>query len=484
MILLLPALICVLGAAVIPRFSTRRSRNIFVFCVTLLSSLALAFVTLRSSGETFVLLQVLPTLSMSFRVDAVNRIFLLLIAFLWPLAALYAFEYMEHETREGRFFVFYTLAYAVTQLLALSANIFTLYIFYECLTLTTFPLVTHKENADSTGAGFTYLKYTVGGAALAMEALVVLYGIAGGIADFTPGGVVTAETVVSSGHLHHFQIAFLFAFVGFGAKAAIFPLSSWLPRASVAPTPVTALLHAVAVVNAGVFACIRLIYDTFGTALIAGTWAQTAAVLLAAFTILFGAVAAVRERHLKRRLAWSTVYHLSYMLLAAALMTPAGLYAALAHMLAHGITKISLFFCAGAFLIRAGAEYVPDLRGISRSMPRITAFYVLAAFSLTGIPPLIGFLSKWDVASAAVAQGAWPAWIGAGAVIISSVLACVYLLEPAVQMIFLRAPEPRAASDPSWRMLLPLLILAVCIVLPAFWSAPVSSLLSAAVAPY
>ena len=424
MLLMLPALTVTLGGLISPRFRSRKARNALTFLVTLLSSLLLCGVSLRRDFAELTLLRITPLFSIAFRLDPVNRVFLLLVAFLWPLAALYAFEYMEHEEREDRFFAFYTLSYAVTQLLALSANLFTLYLFYECLTLITLPLVTHKEDGDSLRAGMVYLKYTISGAALGLIGIMAL-GHFGASGSFTPGGLLSPEAVSAHGDL--LRGIFLASFLGFAAKAALFPLSPWLPRASVAPTPVTALLHAVAVVNAGVFACLRLTYDCFGTALLAGSWTQTAVALLSAFTILFGAVLAVRERHLKRRLAWSTVYHLSYMLFSLSLMTPDGLNGALTHLVFHGIMKIVLFFCAGAFLVRANAEYLPDLRGLGRTMPWTVGVYTLAGLSLTGIPPLIGFLSKWAILSAAVPAGSWPAWAGAVALILSSVLAAVYL---------------------------------------------------------
>ena len=504
--LLLPALLCLTGGPAALLLKKRHSRNLFVFGITLLSSLLLVWICQAGDLPEFTLLRITELFSLSFRVDPSARIFLLLIAFLWPLASLYAFEYMashpagsggagsaasagkggsvsenagDADKRESRFFVFYTVSYGITQLLAMSSGLFTLYVFYECLTLSTLPLVTYHEDGDSLRAGMTYLKYTVGGAALGLLGIIALASF-GASGSFTPGGLLPAGLTFEQETFLH--AVFLLSFLGFGSKAALFPLSPWLPRASVAPTPVTALLHAVAVVNAGVFACIRLIYDCFGPALLAGSWAQTAAILLSSFTILFGAVMAVRERHLKRRLAWSTVYHLSYMLFSASLMTSAGLAGAFTHLVFHGLMKISLFYCAGAFQIRAGAEYLPDLRGIRRAMPWTVGFYTLAALALTGVPPLIGFLSKWAILSAAVPAGSWPAWIGATAVILSSVLAAVYLLEPAVQMLFMQG-EHAGASDPGWRILIPLGILAFCLVVPGIWPAPVRALIDAAALP-
>ena len=266
----------------------------------------------------------------------------------------------------------------------------------------------------------------------------------------------------------------LAAFLGFGVKAAVAPFSAWLPAASVAPTPVTALLHAVAVVNAGAFAVMRVTYDVFGTELLFGTFAQTAALAIACFTILLGACMAVRERHLKRRLAWSTVSNLSYMLMGAALMTEAGLEGALTHLVFHGLMKIVLFFCAGAILVRTGKEYVQDIRGFGKVMPWTCACFTVAAAALTGIPPLCGFVSKWRLLSAAVATGL-PMGIAATVTIIAAaVLTAVYVLSPVMAMYFRPLNQENrdlagAGKDPDWRMLLPIAAIAVMTVVAGLW---------------
>lgn len=480
MYILFPPLLALGCGALLTLWKHPKPRNTFTLLLCLATSCLLALCCFQMEGRAVTLLTITPLFSISFRIDAVNRVFLLLIAFLWPLACLYAFEYMEAEPHPRRFFMLYLLAYGCTQLLAMSANLFTLYLFYEMLTLVTLPLVTHHEDSDSLQAGMTYLKYTMGGAALGLIGLIVL-ACNGGSGSFLPGGVAGNFTSMENTDL--LRTAFVLSFVGFGAKAALYPLSRWLPRASVAPTPVTALLHAVAVVNAGAFACIRLVYDCFGVSLLRGSWAQIIVVLLSAFTIFFGAVYAVRERHLKRRLAWSTVYNLSYMLFSAAIMTQAGLKGALTHLLFHGMIKTMLFDCAGVFQQKAQAEYVPELRGIFHAMPWTVVLYTIAGVTLTGIPPFVGFLSKWNILTAAMENAAWYTWIGACAVILSSVLACVYLLEPAIQMIFLPGQNPRG-KDPSWQTLMPLGLLAVSIVLLGIWPDPVWQLLSSATALY
>lgn len=442
MFLLFPPLIALVGSALIPFLRKRIVRNLWTESVTLASAICAFFLAFQGgSSAMLTLFSVAPGLSVAFRLDGTGRVFFLLVSFLWPLASLYAFEYMTYEQREARFFTFYTLSFGVTQLLALSANLFTLYLFYECLTLITLPLVTHHDDRDSLSAGMTYLKFNIGGAALGLVGLITLCHF-GACGPFTPGGLLSAEGIAVQEDL--LRALFLVAFLGFSAKAALFPLSVWLPRVSVAPTPVTALLHAVAVVNAGAFAVLRLIYDCFGVALLAGSWAREAALMLSAFTVLFGAVMAVREHHLKRRLAWSTVSNLSYMLFSACLMTPAGHTGALTHLVFHGLIKITLFYCAGAFMIRCGKEYLEELRGLRRRMPFTVAVFTLAGIALTGIPPLPGFISKWKILNAAVAVASPGAWAGTVALILSSVLAAVYLLSPAVQMIF--SPSVHHAS--------------------------------------
>ncbi len=450
MLVPLPAL---LGALLVPLFRTRRARNLWTLLVTLLSALGawiFAWTPGAVDGEPLRLFEVLPGMAFTLRLDGAGRVFLLLVSFLWPLASLYAFDYMGHEKGEDSFFAFYTLSFAVSQLLALSGNLFTFYVFYECLTLATLPLVTHRADPESLRAGNVYVRYSIGGAALGLVGLLVLIFL-GAAGDFIPGGAISPEAAaLDHGGLNPalLRIFFFAALLGFSTKAALFPLSAWLPRVSVAPTPVTALLHAVAVVNAGAFALFRFIWDSFGPDLIRGTWIQDAALVLAAFTILLGAVMAVREQHLKRRLAWSTVSNLSYILFAFCLLSREGILAGFSHMVFHSLIKITLFWCAGMFQVKAGLEYLTDLRGAGRKMPLTAAVFTLAGIALIGIPPFPGFLSKWKIASAAIALGTPAAWFGAAALILSSVLGCIYLLLPAIQMFFLDAsPAVRALGD-------------------------------------
>ncbi|MDO5377477.1 MAG: proton-conducting transporter membrane subunit [Clostridia bacterium] len=444
------------------RFPNRRSRCVFVEGVTLLTSLLVLLCFLRGRGPVTAF-DLLPGLPIAFMIDGVGGVFTAIVAFLWPLATLYGFEYMEHEGGENHFFALYTITYGVTLGISTAANLLTLYLFYEFLTICTLPLVMHGTKPEAIRAGHQYMMYSFFGAALAFIGvmLVIVYGDGGA---FAMGGVL--GEAFAAEHPLLLQAAYLCMFVGFGVKAAVFPTHAWLPSASVAPTPVTALLHAVAVVKAGVFGIIRMTYFAVGAQLLSGTVAQNIAILLASATIIYGSTVAVREHHFKRRLAYSTISNLSYIVLAASLMTAQGLAAGLAHMLFHALIKITLFFCAGAVLVRSGRTQVEELRGLASRMPVVCAVYTVGALALMGTPLLPGFVSKWLIGSAAVAYGTPMAYVGLAAILISAVLTAIYLMSVSFAM-YARPLEPADAafSDPTICMKLPLVVLTAAIVL-------------------
>ena len=480
MLIILTLLVPLLGGAAMSflRFQSGKTRAIYVESVVCLTSVMVLSLLLTRTQETLVLYHLIDKLPLAFRLDGPACLFAGLVAVLWPIASLYAFEYMKHEEREHSFLSWYTMSYAATLAVAFSANLFTLYVFYECLTLVTLPLVIHKKDAMSIRAGRKYLTYSITGAALAFVALVAIFFFSG-TTDFTLGGVLTAE--LTAGHEAMLLGMFLLAFIGFGTKAAVFPMHAWLPAASVAPTPVTALLHAVAVVNTGAFAVLRVIYYSFGADFLAGTWAQHAALTLACVTIVFGSSMAVKEQHLKRRLAWSTISNLSYMLMGAALMSPAGMVGSLSHMVMHGVTKITLFYCAGAILVRTGKEYIQDVRGYGKLMPVTCAAFVIAGMSLVGTPPLSGFVSKFNLLTAAGEAGSIGA-MAIAALIISAVLTAIYLFTVIGPMYFrpLNADMAHLKDfnrDPNWMMLLPFSLLIAMVIGLGLWGSPLVSFL-------
>ena len=348
----------------------------------------------------------------------------------------------------------------------------TMYIFYEFLTMATLPLVMHGTKGESVKAGYQYMIYSFFGAAVGFVGVMIIVAFGNGGA-FAMGGVLSEA--FASEHPLLLRLGYLSAFVGFGVKAAIFPMHAWLPKASVAPTPVTALLHAVAVVKSGVFAIMRVTYFSFGAQLLRGTWAQHIALLLAVLTIVYGSTMAVREHHFKRRLAYSTISNLSYIVLAACLMTAQGLTAALAHMIFHALMKITLFYCAGAVLVRTHRTQIEGLRGLGSVMPFTCGVYTVAALALMGTPLLPGFASKWMIGSAAVASGTVMGYAGVAAILISAVLTAIYLMSVAFFMWFRPLEDTTGIDtnfsyDPTWKMKLPLAVITIAIVLCGIYS--------------
>lgn len=450
------------------RFRSRRARSVWALLSVCLTSLLLGAVMLwgRADGPAE-LFRLSESFRFELRLDETGKIYLGIAAVLWPPAMLYAGEYMEHEEREGNFFLWYTVAFGPAILLGTANNLFTMYMAYELLTLCTVPLVWHARDAASEKAAVRYLLFLVGGAALGFVAMAGLNAF--GIGSFGASGAAADGTRGNE----WFRVLCLLGFLGFGVKAAVLPLSRWLPVASVAPTPVTALLHAVAVVNAGVFAVARLLYFALSPEWLRGTWVQTAMLALSSVTILYAAALAVREKHIKRRLAWSTVSNLSYMLFGLSLLTANGMAAGLAHMVFHSAMKIVLFLCAGAVMVCSGRDSVGQMHGLGRRMPFVFGCFTLAGVALLGVPPLPGFVSKYALVTAAFEEGSVPALCGAVAVLIAAVLTAVYIFTIVFPAFFM-AEDPRlrnrTVAKPGPRMTAALALLCVLLVLTGIFA--------------
>lgn len=460
--------------------------------VLTLATTILTWITiLNRPADDFVLLHFTQNLNISFKLDGLGCLFAGMVSILWPLATLYAFEYMEHEHRKNTFFMFYIMTYGVTLGIALSANMLTMYIFYELLTLVTLPLVIHELGHDAMHAGRKYLRYSLGGSALAFLGLVFLI-IHTDSGVFVLGGDL--NTALSCDHGDALLVVFVLSFLGFGVKAAVFPVHGWLPTAGVAPTPVTALLHAVAVVKAGVFAITRLIYYCYGTDFLAGTWAQYTVLALAIFTILYGSSLALKERHFKRRLAYSTVSNLSYILFGVCLMNPWGMAAGLLHMLFHSVMKILGFLSAGSVIHRSGREYLFQLDGLGRKMPVTFTCLTIAGLGLTGVPLFAGFISKWQLAQAAIdtsaamsataaasgtASFSWLPVVGIAILLVSALLTSIYMLTISVRAFIHPLPEGDATRESGWKVLLPLCIFAVLVLVFGVYPQPLMDLVTA-----
>jgi multicomponent Na+:H+ antiporter subunit D len=374
--------------------------------------------------------------------------------------------------------MFYTVTFGVTLGIALAEDILTMYFFYEMLSLVTLPLIMHTLTRQAILASRTYLYYSLGGAAFAFIGMIFILTY-GTTSVFTPGGVID---LVKLGDRQNFLLViYVLCFCGFSVKAAMFPFSSWLPQAGVAPTPVTALLHAVAVVKAGAFTVMRVTYYSFGTELLRGTWAQHLLQVLVIFTIVYGCSRALKETHLKRRLAWSTVSNLSYILFGATLMTPLGLVGALCHMVFHAVMKICSFFCAGAVIYKTERNYVHELNGFGRKMPKVFIIFTISGLALMGVPGLCGFVSKWNLAKAAVDAATPFSYLGIAALLISALLTAIYMMSISVRAFFpgkdFDYSKLEGVEDPNWMMMLPLVLFVIAMFVFGLHSAPVLSVI-------
>lgn len=334
---------------------------------------------------------IVANLEFVFRVDDLSLLFLVLSSILWLVTTIYAIGYLEGSPHRRRFFCFFSLCVTATMGIAEAGNLITFLIFYEMLTLVTYPLVVHRGTEKALRAGRVYLVYTLFGGTLLLMGTAWIYVLAGKV-DFVNGGMLAPFL---KSHPKQLIAIFVLMMVGLGVKTALVPLHSWLPQAMVAPAPVSALLHAVAVVKAGAFGTARLVYDVFGANTAEQLGVLYPLALVAAFTILYGSLRAAFQIDLKRRLAFSTVSQVSYIVLGISLWGPIGTIGALSHLVHQGIMKITLFFCAGNLAEELGIHRVDELDGVGRRMPLTMTAFTIAALGMIGIPPIAGFVSKW-----------------------------------------------------------------------------------------
>ncbi|MBU1700224.1 MAG: monovalent cation/H+ antiporter subunit D family protein, partial [Candidatus Eisenbacteria bacterium] len=345
------------------------------------------------------ILRIASGLDLSLRVDPLGIIFALVASSLWLLTSFYSIGYMRGsgEKKMTRYFASFAVCLSATMGIAFAGNILTFLLFYEILTIATYPLVIHKETEEAIAAGRKYLVYTLSAGLCFLVAAGWTYHLTGTL-DFKSGGFL--NSVLESGAASPRQLLFLFGLfiAGAGVKAGLMPLHAWLPSAMVAPTPVSALLHAVAVVKAGVFAVVRIVGFVFGPTLLKEIGAWQILAWISGLTLIIASLIAMGQDNLKRRLAYSTIGHLSYIVLGAALLSPASWTGALLHIVNHATMKITLFFCAGAIYVQTHKTQISQLNGIGRQMPITMAAFTIGALGLAGIPPINGFASKWYLA--------------------------------------------------------------------------------------
>ncbi len=375
------------------------------------------------------LVETLPGLPIALAVEPLGMLFALLASFLWIVTSIYSIGYMRahDEQHQTRFYVCFAVAIASTMGIALAANMFTLFIFYEVLTLSTYPLVTHTGTPEARRAGRVYLGLLLGTSiGLQLVAIVWTWALAGTL-DFTDGGILTGRASAA-------VIGVLFALYVFGiGKAAIMPFHRWLPAAMVAPTPVSALLHAVAVVKAGVFTILKVTVYVFGIDLLADIGVTQWIAYVAGATIILASLVAMRQDNLKARLAYSTVSQLSYVVLGAMLVNVWGVIGAGMHIAMHAFGKITLFFCAGAILVATHKTAVSEMRGLGRRMPITMAAFLIGALSIIGLPPLGGTWSKWYLVLGTLETGDM---VLLAVLMVSTLLNIAYLLPIPVRAFF------------------------------------------------
>ena len=405
-------------------------------------------------------LTVLPGLDLVLQADALSVLFLTLSAVLWLVTTIYAVGYLEAGDHRSRFFGFFSLCVAATVGIAMSGNLFTFLVFFEVLTLATYPLVVHRGSAEAHRAGRKYLAYTLGGG-LALTVGVVWLTLIAGDAPFTPQGVLAD---VAPGNEAALTVIFVLLIAGVGVKAALVPLHSWLPLSMVAPAPVSALLHAVAVVKAGAFGIMRIVYDVYGVGLTQELGLATPLAALAAVTVVYGSVRALREDDLKRRLAYSTVSQVSYITLGVAVISPLAAVGGLAHLIHQGIMKITLFLCAGNIAEERHVKKVSQMDGLGHLMPGTMIPFTIAAFGMMGVPPLAGFVSKWYLAQGSLQAG--DEWV-IPVLMVSSLLNACYFLPILYRAWFKAVPAdaPPMHRRLGWMLLLPPVVTGTLVVL-------------------
>lgn len=413
-----------------------------------------------AAGEVYeVRFFLLPNVDLILLADPLSMLFVSLSAVLWLLTTIYAIGYLEGSPNRSRFFGFFSICVSATTGIALAGNLLTFLIFYEVLTLTTYPLVVHRGTEEALRAGRIYLAYTVCGGVLVLVGAVWLHTLVGPF-EFTERGVLSG---FDAAYHPQFVVIFVLLIVGLGVKAALVPLHGWLPTAMVAPAPVSALLHAVAVVKAGAFGIVRVVYDVFGVEFAHDLGLTGPLAVAASVTIIYGSLRALYQDDLKRRLAFSTVSQVSYIILGVATAGPLATVGGIVHLVHQGLMKITLFFCAGNLAEELHIHSISEMNGVARRMPWTMSAFTLAAFGMIGVPPMAGFVSKWYLGIGAVEADLLGVVV---VLVVSTILNAAYFL-PVLYVAWFKGPHggalpPRrtAQQEAPWSLLAPPLMTA------------------------
>ena len=462
-ILLLPMILPFIFGLIIGFQKEEKQRNTLVFIAMAVEAALVWYLCMGDHSATMWTLT--DRLSIAYNTDGLAKFFACLISAIWLIAAVFSMEYMKHEEKPERFFMFYTFSLAALMSLCFSENMMTLYLSYEFMTVLTVPLVIHTGTPEAVSAGLKYLGYSIFGAGLGLMGFFFLNTYCD-TTSFIAGG--TLNMALIEGKENMMLIVFFLMILGFGCKAGMFPLHAWLPTAHpVAPSPASAVLSGI-ITKGGVIAIIRVTYYLFGADFLRGSWAQTAVLILSIITIFMGSMLAYKEKLLKRRLAYSTVSNVSYVVFGLMLLCPAGFVGALLQVVFHAVAKNILFLCAGAIIYKTHKTMVADLKGIGKEMPIVMWTFAFAALSLVGIPPTAGFVSKWYLAQG----GLMPEMgivgvVGVVMLMVSALLTAGYLMSIVMKAFFPGKDFDYTnlkSKEPNYLMTVPLVLLAVAVV--------------------
>lgn len=482
-LLLCPIGICVFMGVILLIWSLLEHRNCgklyeerhkmlvhILFLVALLSAAGFVVFLALSGERSLVLFYLMKDIPIYFRVDELGKFFVLIVTIVWVLVGIYSMVYLRHEGEEKRFLGFYLIIYGVLISLDFSGNLVTMYLFYELMTLSSFPLVLHSGSKESIMGALKYLFYSICGAYMGLFGIFTLYHYMGDL-TFVAGGSLSVEVfAANSGRI---LLAVFVMLLGFSAKAGMFPLHAWLPSAHpVAPTPASAALSGI-IVKSGVLAIIRVAYYLVGARLLSGTWVSNAFLVLALITVFMGSLLAFREPVLKKRLAYSTVSQVSYILFGLFLFTPLAMVGALMQVVYHAIVKCGLFLVAGIFLYEHHITRVEDLKGIGKKMPITLWAFTFLSLSLVGIPPTGGFVSKWYLAEGALSSGTGIFEIvGPIVLLVSALLTAGYLFPITMNGFFPGEEGEYQVKETSPIMWLVVVILAILALVFGIWPKP------------
>lgn len=460
-LILLPIVLPILAGSFLfwlPALKKEKIRNWYVGGVVFFHLVLLSFILGQETGEV-TLFRLAGQLPVFLKLDDLGKIFALLVSFVWVLVALYSFIYMKQEKKREQFFGFYLITLGILMGLDFSGNIVTMYLFYELVTVVTLPLIVHSRTKEAVFAGLKYFFYSFFGASLGLFGIFFFSQYVTTL-NFVPGG--TLDMVKVGDNIPLLLVIAFFMLVGFGAKAGMFPLQSWLPTAHpAAPAPASAIFSGI-IAKSGIFALIRVVYYFIGASFIKNTWVQYTWIILSLITILIGSMLAYQEDAIKKRFAYSTVSQISYIILGLAVLNTEGMEGAVLHVIFHSFIKITLFLVAGIIIIQAGAVRVSQLRGIGKKMPITMWCYTLVSLGLIGVPFTSGFISKWHIAMGSLQSGIFILnWLGPVILLVSALLTAGYLLPITINGFF---PGEEfnygevETKEPSFMMIIPIII--------------------------